>query len=230
MRLALGAARGTIDGSMDGWKIPRAPKDCAELGCSINAGQEFYAVLDLDPFARRDLCAVCFSRMERSDQRPPIFWKSRRRTPGGKNTGPVLDLTALRVLFDRLGEAGDDEKARGLRYFVSLLLLRKRVLKLVDAMTPAQEAADLVVIDPKVQGMAPVALTAPDLDNASLETLEADLMAALSDQPPEGDGEVEAEGQPEAPAEDGSEDPENKEVTGPSSASETAPSASTPAG
>lgn len=71
------------------------------------------------------------------------------------------------------------EVASGLRYLVALLLIRKRRLKMVDALTPGQEAADLVVIDPKVEGMEPVALFAPSLDPERLAGLREELTAAI---------------------------------------------------
>ena len=67
----------------------------------------------------------------------------------------------------------------GLRYLVALLLLRKRRLKMVDAQTPDQEAADLVVVDPKVEGMEPVALFAPSLEPERLAGLREELTAAI---------------------------------------------------
>lgn len=83
---------------------------------------------------------------------------------GGEGSAAALDAT---------------EVASGLRYLVALLLIRKRRLKMVDALTPDQEAADLVVIDPKVEGMEPVALYAPDLDPERLAGLREELTAAI---------------------------------------------------
>lgn len=185
---------------MEGWKIQRDRTKCVEPGCTLASAQEYFAVLELPECVRRDVCATCFHKIERAHaadgsakagaeaatKPAPVFWKCRRKT--SKDDGPVLDLTALRMLFDRLGEISvgadgvDDEaaeRAAGLRYFVSLLLLRKRVLKMVDPQNEAQERADLVVVDPKVPGMAPVCLVAPALDAARLENLEAELLEAL---------------------------------------------------
>ncbi len=178
---------------MEGWKIQRDRTKCEEPGCPLPAAEEYFAVLEVPECVRRDLCAMCFHRIDKSAADAPIFWKCRRRVDGQK--GPVLDLVALRMLFDRLAEV-DDDKARGLRYFVALLLLRKRLLKMVDAMNEEQERADLVVIDPKVEGMAPVALFAPALDEERLANLETELMDALAagDEEPEVEAAAEGEG------------------------------------
>jgi hypothetical protein len=130
---------------------------------------------------RRDLCEPCFLEIERSGGEPPIFWRAHRKAAGSKE--PVLDLMSLRGLFDRLGKV-DDDRARSLRYFCALLLLRKRVLKMVRPRNEAEERADLVVIDPKVEGMEPVPLFAPGLEAADLGAIKQELLAALADTDP----------------------------------------------
>ncbi|MEO0480408.1 MAG: hypothetical protein AAF196_13080 [Planctomycetota bacterium] len=73
------------------------------------------------------------------------------------------------------------ETAAGLRFFVGLILVRKRQLRIIDAKGPEQEAADLVVIDPKASDEAePVLLFQPDLTEERLERLKDELIGALS--------------------------------------------------
>ncbi|MEZ5962226.1 MAG: hypothetical protein R3F56_00140 [Planctomycetota bacterium] len=123
---------------------------------------------------------MCFDelrrRVEGAGDKAPVFWRAKRRQ-GDRQ--PLLDLAMLRHLFDRLGEEVG-EKPAALRYFVALLLLRKRVLKMADAKTAAEEAADLVVFDPKAPTQPPVALVAPALDQHSLEVLKEELQAAAA--------------------------------------------------
>ncbi len=169
--------------SLDAWKILRDREACTKPGCPLATESEFFAVLELPECLRHDLCATCFHQLERSSAVRPIFWKARRKQKGQK--GPTLDLQSLRVLFERLGEV-DSEQARGLRYFVALLLLRKRLLKMVDPQSEAEEAADLVVIDPKDPAAkaddAPrVALFAPELDTDRLANLKDELLAAIEE-------------------------------------------------
>ncbi len=166
---------------MEQWKIHKDRQRCEKPSCPLPVEQEFYAVLQLPDCLRHELCQQCFHQLRESDDSLPFHWKVRRGTGGKKEA--VLDLESLRMLFDRLGEPGNSsENAAGLRYLVALLLLRKRRLKMVDATTPEQEAADMLVLDPKVEGMEPVALQAPDLDADRLANLREELMAALGDE------------------------------------------------
>ena len=165
---------------MEEWKIQKDRTKCEKPGCPLSTSSEYYAVLELPSCTRRDLCEPCFREQEAGAEQALLFWRGRRQAKGQK--GPVLDLASLRQLFDRLGDEEDPEKvetARGLRYLVALLLLRKRVLKMVDAENPEQEAADLLVIDPKVDDMEPVALSAPDLDSDDMGSLKEELMSLL---------------------------------------------------
>ena len=168
---------------MDEWKIVKDRTRCERPGCPLPAADEYWAVLELPACVRRDLCAVCFREVEQAAGQVPLFWRGRRKRDGQRT--PAYDLHSLRQLFDRLGEQEHDpakvETARGLRYLVALLLLRKRVLKIADPATREQEAADLVVIDPKVEGMAPVALCAPELDDARLASLKQELLGVLGE-------------------------------------------------
>lgn len=166
---------------MDAWKIVKDRSQAEKPCCKSSPNGEYWAVLELPACSRRDLCAVCFREYEAAADKPVLFWRGRRR----KAKGPVLDLTSLRLLFDRLGEEQEPDRAEtaaGLRYLVALLLLRKRLLKMVDARNAEEERADLVVVDPKIEGMEPVALSAPPLDSERLESLKGELAAVLGEE------------------------------------------------
>lgn len=168
---------GEID-LVENWKIVRDRTKCEKPGCTLAADLEYFAILELPDCVRRDLCAACFRDVERTTETLPPFWKARRKV--GKSDEPAFDLQSLRALFDRLGE--DDaqgENASGLRYLIALLLLRKRVLRMVDPKTPEQEAADLVVVDPKADGMEPVALRGPEMTDERLAELKGELLTVL---------------------------------------------------
>jgi hypothetical protein len=100
----------------------------------------------------------------------------------------VLDLVSLRALFDKLANV-DDERARQLRYFCALLLLRKRVLKMVPPRTAEQERADLVVVDPKMKELEPMSLFAPAIDLDDLSKIKDELLAAMGEDLDGGRGE-----------------------------------------
>ncbi len=188
---------------MESWKIQRdrgQAETCSRGGCALAGEPEYYAVLELPECIRRPLCLTCFHELKSESGEMPFHWRVRRRSDGRKQA--VLDLATLRALFDRLGEEpGEPEegeetpepeetarhpidpetRAVGLRYLVALLLLRKRVLKMADARNAEEERADLLVIDPKVDGMEPVALSAPSLEPEALAALKDELAAAIGD-------------------------------------------------
>lgn len=168
---------------MADWKITKDRTLCEKPGCPLPSAPSYYVVLEVPSCLRRDLCESCFKELPGGDQ-TPIFWKAERRADGSRVQ--VLDLASLRILFDRLGEQEgeqDGDRVAGLRYFVALLLLRKRVLKMADPQDEEQERADLLLIDPKLPEMEPVALFAPG-DLADLEELKQELLAALADEEP----------------------------------------------
>ncbi|MFK7741912.1 MAG: hypothetical protein AB8H80_16465 [Planctomycetota bacterium] len=194
----------------DEWKIHRDREGCQKPGCPLPTSKSYFAVLEwgvLEPAAgskkpkasdgdisvcvRREFCDACFQDHERKcpEGQPPIFWRAMRRSKGSKE--PVLDLVSLRALFDRLGQVEDD-RARALRYFCALLLLRKRVLKMAKPKTREQEQADLVVRDPKLKESEPVALFAPAVDATDLSTIKDELLAAIGETGGEEEGAGEA--------------------------------------
>ena len=165
---------------MEQWKITKDRDRCERPDCPLPSTRFHYVILELPSCLRRDLCESCFRELEGESDRP-VFWKVDKSEDGSKSH--VLDLVSLRFLFDRLGEE-EGEQVAGLRYFVALLLLRKRVLKMVDPIDEDQEKADLVVADPKLPEMEPVALYAPDLDLEEMGGLKDELKAALEEEPP----------------------------------------------
>jgi len=164
----------------DDWKIHRDRKACERPGCPLPTSKSWFAVLQWPACVRSDMCDACFQDYERkcTPETPPIFWRALRKSSGSKE--PVLDLNSLRALFDRLA-AVDDDRARALRYFCALLLLRKRVLRMVPPRTAEQERADLVVADPKQKEAEPVALFAPAIDLSDLAGLKDELLAAIGE-------------------------------------------------
>lgn len=162
------------------WKIHRNREACTKPGCPLPTSKSYFAVLEWPACVRKDLCDACFRDYERRCEgaEAPIFWRAMRKSIGSKE--PVLDLNSLRALFDRLASV-DDERARALRYFCALLLLRKRVLKMAPPRTAEQERADLVLVDPKMKEMEPVCLVAPEIDLDNLGALKDELLVAIGE-------------------------------------------------
>lgn len=174
------------------WKIRIDRSKCDKPACPLPTSRSYFAVLEWPACVRRDLCDACFSDYERRCEggEAPIFWRATRKGAGSKE--PVLDLASLRALFDRLAGL-DDERARALRYFCALLLIRKRALRMVRPTNAEQERADLVVADPKQKEAPPMLLFAPAIDLDKLGELKDELLAAI------GEGDAIA-----APTEEGS--------------------------
>jgi hypothetical protein len=174
---------------LESWKIVKDRTRCTKPGCPLAASLDYIAVLELPSCLRRDVCEGCFRELEAAAGKPLLFWRGRRRGPG--KTGPAIDLPSLRELFDRLGQEQQPDQmqqASGLRYLIALLLLRKRWFKMVDPSNEQQEAADLLVVDPKIENMEPVALFAPELGDAALDALKGELLAALGEEAKTGQG------------------------------------------
>ena len=172
--------------SAEGWRIQRDRRRCEKPGCPLRGRAEidYFAVLELPDCVRRDLCAPCFRERTAEEGEHLVFWKVHRP----EKQGPVLDLASLRRLFDVLGEEQPEDRrgiAAELRYLVALLLVRKRVLKLVDPADEAEESADLVVEDPRRTEAGRVALRAPEMNTERLEALKGELLAALDGDPAE---------------------------------------------
>lgn len=164
---------------MEDWKITRDRKACDRPGCPLPSAQQYFAVLEFPACVRRDVCDACFCDLERkAEGQQVVFWRAQRRKSDSKE--PVLDLVSLRALFDKLANV-DDERARQLRYFCALLLLRKRVLKMVPPRTAEQERADLVVVDPKMKELEPMSLFAPAIDLDDLTKIKDELLAAMGE-------------------------------------------------
>jgi hypothetical protein len=175
---------------MEDWKITRDRKACERPGCPLPTAQSYFAVLEFPACVRRDVCDACFCDQERKAESPMVFWRAQRRKSDSKE--PVLDLVSLRVLFDKLA-AVEDERARQLRYFCALLLLRKRVLKMVQPRTAEQERADLVVVDPKMKELEPISLFAPAIDLDDLSKIKDELLQAMGEDLEGGRSEQSAE-------------------------------------
>jgi hypothetical protein len=173
---------------MEDWKITRDRKGCERPGCPLPSAQQYFAVLEFPACVRRDVCDACFCDLERRAEGPLVYWRAMRKKSDSKE--PVLDLVSLRALFDKLA-AVEDERARQLRYFCALLLLRKRVLKMVRPRTAEQERADLVVIDPKQKELEPFVLFAPAIDLDDLSKIKGELLAAMGEDVAAG-GELES--------------------------------------
>ncbi len=111
---------------MDEWEIDKPLGQCSGTGEKIKPGQEYFAALVETPegLQRRDFCADYWQQ-----QKPDVFcyWKTKLPQPGRKKQ-LFIDDQMLMAFFDRLAAENDQEKIN-FRFVLTLILMRKRLLK-----------------------------------------------------------------------------------------------------
>jgi hypothetical protein len=112
---------------MSDWKIRRKEEACARCEKAFEDGEQHFSVLQVSPEAlgREDRCLACHETAE--DPEETIFWRTTRREA---RRGLAVDFESIERLFLALG-ARTEERLIELRYLLSLLLMRKKRLKLV---------------------------------------------------------------------------------------------------
>ncbi len=114
---------------MSDWKIHRHGEGCLVCERAFEDEERHFSILlfSEESLGRQDRCLRCF---EEWDDRPEdlIFWRTRRRVQ--KKRGLAVDFESIERLFSAL-EPRSEERLRELRYLLSLMLLRKKRLKLL---------------------------------------------------------------------------------------------------
>jgi hypothetical protein len=133
------------------WQIDKSTKQCRNCGVFVGVNQDYFSALVVPEtnagteqpdnssprFIRYDFCINCWERRTASGEDTPFsFWQTRIATP------PELPKTPKQVLlsfFDNLfvEEPHKENSIVGIKeqikYLFSLILLRKRLLKLTRA-------------------------------------------------------------------------------------------------
>ena len=111
------------------WKIQRREEGCARCERPFDDGEAHFSVLVIEPesLGREDRCVACF---EADDTLADdlVFWRTRRVLKAKR--GLAVDFESVERLFLAL-EGRDEERLIELRYLLSLLLMRKKRVKLV---------------------------------------------------------------------------------------------------
>ena len=114
---------------MADWRTPKKHKGCARCSRGFEEGEALFSILLLEPesLGREDRCLSCF---ENDDALPQdvVFWRTRRKPD--KKRGLAVDFDAVERLFLAL-EGREEERLGELRFLLSLLLMRKKRVKLV---------------------------------------------------------------------------------------------------
>ena len=113
------------------WKIDRIRAACAACAQAFQHDQRVLSVIDFDPSGhalRRDLCSACGPKPDSG----ALWWETRFQTQQSKKK--KVDFDRLLRIFEawqkKPANAENDDGA--LLYLITLLLVRKRFLRMVD--------------------------------------------------------------------------------------------------
>jgi hypothetical protein len=117
---------------MSDWRIHRREERCARCEHPFEEGEPIFSLLfiDADRLRREDHCPRCFQGPDSvaASAGQLIFWRTRHAHD--KKARFAVDFEAIEELFLSL-EGRREGRLQELRYLLSLLLLRKKRLKLV---------------------------------------------------------------------------------------------------
>lgn len=168
---------------MADWEVQRTTGRCAVSGRELAEGEEFYAVLiDRNGVLERVDCSI------EAWKGPPedafCFWRS--HVPVKEKKKAVwVDDEVLVNLFARLANEKDDLKIR-FRFVLALLLMRKRLLKYEQtARDGDREYWQMRFVRESAPGGVHM-VENPQLSDAQIEAVSAQLRAILQGEVPEG--------------------------------------------
>ena len=158
---------------MDEWEINKPLGQCYGSGKKIECGEEFFAALvqTKEGLERRDFCVDYWQQRQ-----PNVFcyWKTKLPAPDQKKQ-VFVDDNMLMAFFDRLEKETEQEKIN-FRFVLSLILMRKRLLKYDSSITEAdKEIWRLRITGDKEL----VDVVNPHLDQEQIERLSSQLSQIL---------------------------------------------------
>ena len=153
-----------------GWKLARRARVCGGCECEFAGGDRVTSALydREDAFARTDWCADCFAGPGR-DPEPYSWWTARMPEPETKRA--AFDLGVAREFLDRLLQEDAPERA-SLRYLLTLMLMRKRGVKVLEQFTDERGEVMVVTMPPDER---PWEIPCPEIDAAESESLRDEL-------------------------------------------------------
>ncbi|MEI8234422.1 MAG: hypothetical protein WCH57_07015 [Verrucomicrobiota bacterium] len=113
------------------WEIKGRSTVCTATGRPFADGEFFYTLLFLERggFRREDLCEEAWQ--QRDPAKPPYsFWRNKFEVPPPAAPEPLGKQNAETLLRRYMGEPGEEHA--NVRYFLALILERKRLLKPVE--------------------------------------------------------------------------------------------------
>jgi len=157
---------------MSDWEINKPLGQCFGSGRRIEHGQEYFGALVVaeEGLQRRDFCAEYWL-----SEKPDVFchWKTRLPEPGQKKQ-LFVDDQMLMSFFERLARETDQEKV-DFRFVLTLILMRKRLLKYSESRTEDGKEIWRLRIpgDKTAEGM--VEVVNPHLDAEQIEQLSSQM-------------------------------------------------------
>lgn len=154
------------------YKVGRCTRQCHSLQRPLRSGEWYYSVVleDGDDFQRREYSAEAWSD-------PPEnavgWWKSRMPEAGEKKM--VLAPTAVLVDLLRQMDQPTQEKSR---YLLSLMLMRRRILKSADPPQEIRDEAEFMRVEVVSTGEL-IEIPIPVITRKEAESLKDDLNSLL---------------------------------------------------
>jgi hypothetical protein len=162
------------------WPMPRRSDSCAGCSVAFEIGAAIRARLleSPDGYRRLDYCLSCPGQ---TDAAVLAEWTTRRPEPASRKT-PAFDREAVWAFFQRMSDPQTPQEKQ-FKFVLGLLLWRKRALKFENSTT--QDGVEQWHFRVPVSGEH-VSLERPDLDEAEIERLSAQvesLLAGTTDAP-----------------------------------------------
>ncbi len=156
---------------MSDWDIKKPLGQCSGSGKEIEHGTEYFGALVVaeEGLQRRDFCAEYWE-----SEKPDVFchWKTRLPEPGQKKQ-LFVDDQMLMAFFERLAAETDPENI-SFRFVLTLILMRKRLLKYEESRTEdGKEIWRLRIPGDKSAGS--VEVVNPHLDEKQIEQLSSQI-------------------------------------------------------
>ena len=157
---------------MSDWEINKPLGQCFGSGRRIEHGEEYFGALVVAEggLQRQDFCAEYWE-----SEKPDVFchWKTKLPEPGQKKQ-LFVDDQMLMTFFERLARETDQEKIN-FRFVLTLILMRKRLLKYNESRTEDGKEIWRLRIpgDKSTEGL--VEVVNPHLDAEQIEQLSSQM-------------------------------------------------------
>ena len=155
------------------WKIGRGGGECSACKKAFEDREVYYSCIELKPaeIDRDDFCGDCFNGLD--EERKQVFWRTRSvvKNPAKK----AVNFEAVRALFLKMLTM-DELIFKELNYLLALVLIRKKLLRLIDFVTV--ENKDVMTVQLQ-KGTPKLHVEVPLLDSEKIDLLRERLSTLL---------------------------------------------------